>query len=96
MNALVQLQQWYEAQCDEEWEHHFGVSIGTLDNPGWTVTIDLNGTSLERKHFQTIEHLDADRDWIKCWVEDSKFNGAGGPGKLEHILTTFLSWAAEE
>ncbi len=90
MDALVQLQEWYEAQCDEEWEHHFGVTIGTLDNPGWIVNIDLKGTALENKTFDTIEHLDSECDWIKCWVEDSKFNGVGGPRKLEDILTTFL------
>jgi Immunity protein 53 len=93
MNILRELQEWYESQCDDDWEHQFGVSIGTLDNPGWTVTIDLTGTDLAGATFETIEDLPPDRDWIKCWVADAKFNGVGGPQKLEEILTTFLQWA---
>src|SRR5436190_1310768 len=96
MSVLIQLQQWYESQCDGDWEHQFGVSIGTLDNPGWTVSIDLNGTNLENRTFPTFEDLDPGQDWIKCWVEDGKFNGAGGPQKLEEILATFLRWATKE
>jgi len=77
-------------------EHQFGVSIGTLDNPGWTVSIDLHGTDLENHTFQTIEDLSPGQDWVKCWVEGAKFNGAGGPQKLEENLTTFLCWAKKE
>ena len=96
MSILSDLQKWYESQCNEDWEHFFGVSIGTLDNPGWTVTIDLDGTDLAEKPFSTIENLSSVQDWIKCWVENAKFNGAGGPQKLEEILTIFLDWAQRE
>jgi Immunity protein 53 len=34
------LQVWYLAQCDGDWEHRHGVTIGTLDNPGWSLRID--------------------------------------------------------
>jgi hypothetical protein len=94
MNALDQLQQWYQDQCNGEWEHEFGISIETLDNPGWTVRIDLNQTGLENRDFETVENLQPDDDWIKCWVEDGKFNGVGGPRKLTDILETFLRWAS--
>jgi len=93
MSVLAELQAWYESQCDEDWEHEFGVSIGTLDKPGWTVTIDLDGTCLAQEPFQMIEDLRPGQDWIKCWVESAKFNGVGGPQKLEEILTIFLRWA---
>jgi hypothetical protein len=92
MSLLADLQQWYQAQCNEDWEHHFGVSIGTLDNPGWIVTIDLEGTDLKGKPFQEIKDIEPEREWIHCRVEDAKFQGAGGPQKLEQILQTFLSW----
>lgn len=26
------LQMWYVAQCDDEWEHAYGIKIETLDN----------------------------------------------------------------
>jgi len=47
MKALSLLEKWYSAQCDGDWEHQYGVSIGTLDNPGWTLEIDLRGTDSE-------------------------------------------------
>ena len=39
-NALQSLQDWYLAQCNGDWEHTYGVSIGTLDNPGWTLDVE--------------------------------------------------------
>src|SRR5687768_6013127 len=38
------LANWYAAQCDDEWEHEFGIRLQTLDNPGWNLQIDLVGT----------------------------------------------------
>jgi len=55
MNVLAELQRWYESQCNEDWEHQYGVKIDTLDNPGWSVIIDLDDTDLEGKPFQTVE-----------------------------------------
>jgi hypothetical protein len=52
---LEELQRWYEAQCDGDWEHEFGATIATLDNPGWTVDIDLERTPLEGRAFTPIE-----------------------------------------
>ena len=43
-DPLTQLQQWYLSNCNGDWEHTYGVSIGTLDNPGWSVKIELTGT----------------------------------------------------
>lgn len=37
---------WYVRECDDDWEHSYGVKIDTLDNPGWTIAIDLRETSL--------------------------------------------------
>lgn len=93
MNVLSELQLWYESQCNEDWEHQYGVSIETLDNPGWTVTIDLEDTELDGKPFHTVEDLEPEREWIRCWVEESKFKGVGGPRKLEEILRIFLEWS---
>jgi hypothetical protein len=28
------LEAWYASRCDGEWEHGYGISIETLDNPG--------------------------------------------------------------
>ncbi len=53
-NLLKRLQEWFETNCDGEWEHAYGVLIATLDNPGWTIKIDLMGTYLENIDFQSV------------------------------------------
>ncbi|MBJ7330653.1 MAG: hypothetical protein JHC95_12210 [Solirubrobacteraceae bacterium] len=45
-DPLRHLEAWYLAQCDGDWEHEFGVSIETLDNPCWRMRIDLCGADL--------------------------------------------------
>ena len=97
--SLKELQDWYRSQCNEDWEHSFGVKIETLDNPGWTVTVDLTETNVQDKPFESYScgaianDLTEDQDWIVCKVEERKFKGAGGPAKLEEIIATFLAWA---
>jgi len=71
---IEDLQTWYEAQCDGDWEHDYGVSITTLDNPGWGVKINLYGTILENKVFEEIV-LEDGQGWIDCRVIDNQFRG---------------------
>ena len=96
MNVLQELQHWYAAQCDGDWEHGYGLKIDTLDNPGWHVTINLNCTPLASKVFPEVKSIEDERDWIHCSVRNSTFEGHGGPLMLEEILRVFLSWAREE
>lgn len=91
-NAFESLQNWYVQQCDGDWEHEFGVKIDTLDNPGWSVTIDLVGTNLENKTFAKVNQLIMENDWIQCNVENCKFYGAGGPQNLIDIINIFIEW----
>ena len=95
-NALQRLQDWYLAQCNGDWEHTYGVSIGTLDNPGWTLDVELTDTSLASKPFATLKQdMEHPTDWIHCSVSDLKFRGACGPLKLESVIEIFLAWAEE-
>ena len=41
------IQEWFFSQCNDVWEHSYGIKIDTLDNPGWSVLVDLHGTELE-------------------------------------------------
>ncbi|MFT7724523.1 MAG: immunity 53 family protein [Roseateles sp.] len=95
MSELQRLQDWYRAQCNEDWEHSFGVKIDTLDNPGWMVKIDLVETDLEGKAFEPQSHgnSDTDTDWIVCKLESGQFVGYGGANNLAELLRTFLNWA---
>jgi hypothetical protein len=86
------LQNWYYFQCDGDWEHEFGIKIDTLDNPGWTVSIDLVGTDCENKLFKEIDEQINENNWIQCEVKDGKFKGSGGPQNLSDIIKIFISW----
>lgn len=66
-DALSRLVKWYEAQCDDDWEHQYGVRIDTLDNPGWSVRVDLQKTSLINRRFTDVEIERTDCDWVWCW-----------------------------
>lgn len=90
------MQDWYASQCDGDWEHSFGVQVETLDNPGWSLAIDLQGTSLLDREFRSVQRGDpnSDIDWVHCKVEREKFIAAGGVHCLEELIATFLTWAA--
>ena len=90
------LQQWYSAQCDGDWEHGFGIKIDTLDNPGWALTVNLEGTLLEEKLFPEINIKENRRSWLYCSVKDRLFIGRGDPSRLEEMLTIFITWAQSE
>ena len=95
MDAIEFLQTWYCAQVNGEWEHARGVTIETLDNPGWKVTIDLVGTPLERASMNAVRREKSALDWLVCEVEHGQFRGNGDPRKLPAILQVFQSWAEE-
>jgi len=91
-SSLSKLEQWYASQCNGDWEHSYGVRIDTLDNPGWTVAIDLGDT---RKEFSVLERQKLERsqnDWIQYWVEKRQFRVACGPRNLSEAAEIFVRW----
>ncbi len=102
MDLLQALQDWFAQHCDGDWEQECGVTIETLDNPGWLVTISLIDTELESRPFPTIqENVDSDganegTGWLHCYTNGDVWRGAGDETKLSVILQTFLSWAASD
>jgi hypothetical protein len=92
-DVLQRLSAWYAAQCNDDWEHQYGISIGTLDNPGWSLRVDLSETELGRRDFSPLKIERADNDWVQCRVVDGKFEGFGGPKNLIELIDVFLNWA---
>lgn len=90
MDTIQKFQLWYNNQCDGSWEHQYGVSIDTLDNPGWVVLVDLVGTDLQTLQMEPIIEEKTEGDWLHCKIDNGKFVGNGGPLKLEAILHIFL------
>jgi len=94
-NVLTELQTWYFSQCNGDWEHLYGVKIDTLDNPGWTINIDLLETNLLDTQFEEINiQRENEHDWVQCKKIDHVFDGACGPKNLEEMISIFLNWAS--
>lgn len=91
-DSFVWLQNWYNLQCDGEWEHSYGIQIETLDNPGWLVVIDLLETELEDYNFDDVIIQRSNNNWINCVLKNGKFQGAGGSLNLLEILNIFRDW----
>ena len=87
------LQKWYQLHCNGDWEHGSGVLIETLDNPGWSLTIDLLDTELEHKKFKELKKDTSEEDWYFCTVKDQKFEGRCGAANLPEVFQIFRSWA---
>lgn len=93
MTPTQNLSEWYLNHCDNDWEHSYGIEIETLDNPGWSLTVDLRGTPLETRRFEGVSIERSDSDWLNCRLKDGQFQGRGGVGNLDEIITVFLVWA---
>ncbi len=66
MSELRQLQAWFKSHCDGDWEHGNGVRIETLDNSGWSVSINLDGTDSEDGTFvEVVDSYNHDTNWIR-------------------------------
>lgn len=95
-SSLSKLQQWYAGHCNGDWEHTHGIRIDTLDNPGWSIKIDLSDTRkqdcvLERKKIDRTEN-----DWIQSWIEKKQFHVLCGPLNFSEAAEIFVRWFDSE
>ena len=95
MDQFNRLKEWYSAQCNGDWEHSYGISIETLDNPGWSLEIDLSDTELQDRHFEPVHRGDSEDDasWLHCIVSNNRFQASGGISDMPAMLGVFLQWA---
>lgn len=91
-NVFDWLQNWYKQQCDGDWEHEFGISIETVDNPGWYVTVNLLGTECEDREFKNIKFELNDANWYFCKIKNNNFEASCDPNNLTTILEIFRDW----
>lgn len=89
---ITWLENWYLSQCDGDWEHDYGIRISTLDNPGWSVSINILDTSIKGKPFEDLSTDRSENDWVHCRLRNEVFEGFGGPKNLEEIIKTFKDW----
>lgn len=98
MTTLERLQRWYESQCDGDWEHEWGIKVDTLDNPGWSIRVDLADTGLDVRTFEPLEIHRSENDWIVARlevgdIEDVRWCAYCGPLNLEEAIGQFLEWS---
>ena len=86
------LERWYQQQCNGFWEHGFGVTIETLAQPGWMVTVDLTETRLENETMEPVRQERSEKDWLICEVSHKQFRGQGDARKLLAVLKVFDEW----
>jgi Immunity protein 53 len=92
MTTLNWLQIWYQRACNGTWEHSYGITIDTLDNPGWHMHIDLAGTPYANAVARQTSVENSETDWLRCSIEGDQFEGYGDPKKLEQIIQVFKDW----
>ncbi|MCK1383307.1 Imm53 family immunity protein [Bradyrhizobium sp. 21] len=88
------LERWYAAQCNGDWEHTYGITLETVDNPGWSFKVEISDTYLSDRAFEEIhENQGNDRNEFLCRVKDRVFIGQSPPDRLHEIISIFLCWA---
>jgi len=91
MESINQLMNWYASNCDDDWEHIFGIKIQTIDNPGWSFKADIVDTEVEGK--TTFEEsIDDEDDWYSIKGDGKTFKGYGDPKKLGFLLDKFAEF----
>jgi hypothetical protein len=88
VDTLTWLQEWYRSRCDGGWEHEKGLSIDTLDNPGWSVEADIGSIEVP----EPVQFERSNTDWVDCRVEQGRFYGYGGPNNLQEVLEVLRAW----
>lgn len=89
MNMLQWLQEWYQSHCDGDWEHQYGISITTVDNPGWYLEIDLIYTQFQDLEIEMQNFENGDTDWYGYKILNGKYEAFGDPTKLETLIKKF-------
>lgn len=92
---LSKLMDWCSAHWDEDLQHDLGVSIGTLDNPGWILKVKLVGTNLSDVEMPELWEGSDDPSypdaspWISCRIQDREFVGASDLTQLPRLISVF-------
>ncbi len=90
--AIRFLSEWYHSQCNDEWEHGYGIDLSTIDNPGFSIDVDLTGTKLENVNYkETKIDYEDELNWISVFKKDNKLRGVCGPLMLSKMLIEVAS-----
>lgn len=94
-NPLAWLTEWYRSHCNGDWEHQNGIRIGTLDNPGWSLSVDLGETEHSGRTMPPKLMERSDSDWVFVEVKDDEFRARGGSSNLSELIDVFAQFVKE-
>jgi hypothetical protein len=94
-DALLGLQHWYARQCNGDWEHSYGVTIDTLDNPGWSLRVDLTETAIEGTVAGWSKVERSEHNWVHWRIVDGRYEAFCGPTNLSEAIAGFLDQASQ-
>ncbi|WP_445453148.1 immunity 53 family protein [Flavobacterium sp. 25HG05S-40] len=83
------LQNWFQNQCDSEWEHNHSIRIETIDNPGWNIEIDLLNTHLAKSTIKWELFESSETNWLGYKIENGCFFASGDSQKLDFLISIF-------
>lgn len=96
-SAFARLEEWYASMCNDSWEHQYGVRITNIDNPGWSLEVDIADSYLSSYEFSPVERQGReDDDWLFCSVKEQVFVGCCGPRNMRELVCIFLDWAGQD
>jgi hypothetical protein len=93
MDEMNWLANWYASNCNGDWEHSYGVLIQTIDNPGWSIIIDLIDTPLEGRELNELLIDKSEDDWLRVSSDGKRFKGYGDGSKLPLLIENFKVFA---
>lgn len=86
---------WYRAQCIPELHDGDGISIDAVDGPGWWISIDIYGTSLEGQRVEPyLRDLD-DGEWMQVWCDGREFVAAVSVASLTAGIAAFRDFVRD-
>ena len=86
------LEKFYRENCNKGSKGKFEIFVTTLESRGWSVTVDLDGTSLSGASCDRVDIKRSRHDWVRCWVKDDTWEAIGGTGNLKEILELLREW----
>jgi hypothetical protein len=87
---IERLAAWYRQQCDGDWEHQHGVKLVTIDNPGWSLDVNVNETPAAGTPAAPTNIERSEDDWLFFELKDDLFRGRCGPNNLVEMIGAFL------
>ena len=80
------LLRWYAARCDGAWEHRYGFTIESCDNPGLQVTVDIATEPALRPEADRPLTQEGDDPGVSMMIRDRKLVAFAAPGRERQML----------